>query len=279
MRFWFILLIWLPAVRALTVVPELNLNLSQLAPEQRSELFELESRLTDYLGSIDWDPEETTLVLRVPVAIQVRSATVAGSYTEYSGLFASGNKGDLSIDEGSWRFRIPEGRFEHNEDNFDSFLSMVDFHMLLVIGYEYDKLAEFGGTAMFERARRLGAQAMFSEQQDGWDERNERLERLLDMRNKDFRTLRWVTHSAWWFRTKQKSPYEAWKAVRLALDLAERIDNPSQLAPWFKANSRSLVEILLQGKDTDGLQRLSRLDNMEPQRSEAYRDAILQLSR
>jgi len=278
-RFWLALLLWLPSALALTVVPELNLNLIQLTPDQRAELFDLETRLTDYLNSVDWDPEETTLTLRIPLAIQVRNAMEGGSATEYMGLFAGGNKGDFSIDEGLWRFRIPEGRFEHDEDNFDSFLSMLDFHVLLVIGYEYDKLAEFGGTPMFERARRLGSQAMFSEQQDGWDERNERLERLLDMRNKDFRTLRWVTHTAWWFRSKQNSPYDAWKAVRLALELAERIDNPTQLAPWFKANSRSLVEILVQGRDVDGLQRLSRLDSLDPQRSEAYRDALLELSK
>lgn len=278
MRFCLLLLLWLPSVFALTVVPELNLNLNQLTQEQRAELFDLEGRLNDYLASVDWDPEESSLVLRIPIAIQIRTAMESGSATEYSGLFASGNKGDFSIDEGLWRFRIPEGRFEHNEDSFDSFVSMLDFHILLVIGYEYDKLAEFGGAPLFERARRLGALAMFSEQQDGWDERAERLERLLDMRNKDFRTLRWVTHTALWFRTVQKSPYDAWKAARLALDLAERIDNPSQLAPWFKANSRSLTEILVLGKDRESLQRLSRLDNLDPQRSEAYREALLRLA-
>ncbi len=279
MRFWLVLLLWLPVARALTLVPELNLNLNQLTPEQRAELFDLETRLTDYLSTVDWDPDETTLTLRIPVAIQVRSAVETGSATEYMALFATGNKGDYSVDDASWRFRLPDGRFEHNEDSFDSFLSLIDFHILLVLGHEYDKLAEFGGNAFYERARRLGSQAMFSEQQMGWDKRTEQLDQLLDMRNKDFRTLRWVTHTALWFRTVQTSPYDAWKAACLALDLAERIDNPSQLGPWYKANSRSLIEIFEQGKDSDSLDRLLRMDNLDPQRSEAYRDAISRLNR
>lgn len=279
MRFCLVLLVWLPVARALTLVPELNLNLSQLTPEQRAELFDLENRLTDYLSTVDWDPEESGTTLRVPVAIQVRSAMETGSATEYMGLFATGNKSDYSLDDPSWRFRVPDGRFDHNEDSFDSFLSLIDFHVLVVLGHEYDKRSEFGGNAFFERARRVGSQAMFSEQQLGWDRRTQQLDELLDLRNKDFRTLRWVTHTALWFRTVQASPYDSWKSARLALDMAERIDNPTQLSPWYKANFRALIEIFEQGKDEDSLDRLLRMDNLDPQRTEAYRDAISRLNR
>jgi hypothetical protein len=277
-RLLILLLIWLPAARALTIVPEVTVNLNQLTSDQRSELFDLEARLTEYLSAFDWDPEETRLTLRVPIAIQFRTAVETGSAMEYTALFAGGNKGDLTFDENVWRFRVPSERFTHNEDSFDSFLSMIDFHLRLVIGAEYDKLAEFGGTAMLERARRIGDMAMFSEQQEGWAKRKERLELMLDSRNQTLRSLRWVTHTAWWFRSSQHSDYEAWKTVRLALDLAAQIDNPTQLAPFFKANYRSLAEVLVKGRDLEGLQQLMRLDALDPTRTRFYQDAMSRAS-
>lgn len=277
MRLLILLLACLPAARALTLVPEVSINLNQLTADQRGELFDLESRLGEYISDFDWDPEETRLVLHVPIAIQLKTAVETGASTEYTALFAGGNKGDISFDENLWRFRVPSDRFEHNEESFDSFLSMIDFHLRLVIGAEYDKLAEFGGTAMLERARRIGAQALFSEQQDGWNKRNERLEKMLDPRNQNQRSLRWATHTAYWFRSVQHSDYEAWRTARLALDLAAEIDNPTQLTGYFKANSRSLTEILVQGKDMEGLQLLMRLDSMDPARTQKYQDAMLRV--
>lgn len=271
----FVFLAWVASASALTVVPEVTLNMGTLTPDQKAELFDLESRLTTYMGDFDWDPEETRLTLRIPVALQVRTAVEVGPNVEYTALFAGGNKGDISFDENAWRFRIPGGDFVHDENTFDSFLSMIDFHVRWVIAAEYDKLAEFGGNAQFEIARRIGAQAMFSEMQDGWAKRNERLEQALDPRNQDMRTLRWLTHMAYWLRTAQKSDYEAWRSMRLALDLAESLDNPTQLAPFFKVNHRSITEILITAKDMDGLQLLMRLDSLDPTRTQFYQDAML----
>jgi hypothetical protein len=270
-------LTWVSTTLALTVVPEVTINMGTLTPDQKAELFDLETRLTTYMSDFDWDPEEARLTLRIPVALQVRTAAEVGPNVEYTALFAGGNKGDLSFDENAWRFRIPSGDFVHDENSFDSFLSMIDFHVRWVIAAEYDKLAEFGGNAQYEIARRIGAQAMFSEMQEGWAKRNERLEAVLDPRNQDMRTLRWLTHMAYWLRTNQKSDYEAWRSVRLALDLAEGMDNPTQLAPYFKVNHRSLAEILVMAKDMDGFQLLMRLDNLDPSRTQFYQDAMLRV--
>lgn len=272
-----LLLAWAGTARALTVVPEVTINLGQLTSEQKSELFDLESRLSEYLAEYDWDAEEPRLTLRIPVAIQVTSAVETGAHVEYTALFTGGNKGDLRFDDNLWRFRVPDGRFEHEDGTFDSFLSMIDFHVYWVVGAEYDKLAEFGGTAMYERSRRIGSQAMFSEHQEGWARRNELIEQVLDPRQRDLRSLRWITHTAYWFRTVQKSDYEAWKAVRLALDLADQMDNPSQLTQYFKANHRSLTEILVKGRDLEGVQLLMRLDSLDPSRIQVYQDALLRI--
>lgn len=262
---------------ALTVVPEVTINTGTLTPDQKAELFDVESRLTAYMGDYDWDSEETRLTLRIPIALQVRTATEVGPNIEYTALFAGGNKGDLSFDENAWRFRIPSGDFVHDENSFDSFLSMIDFHVRWVIAAEYDKLAEFGGKAQYELARRIGSQAMFSEMQDGWAKRNERLEQVLDPRNQDLRTLRWLTHMAYWLRSAQKSDYEAWRSVRLALDLAEGMDNPTLLGPYFKSNYHSLTDILVTAKDMDGFQLLMRLDSLDPTRTQYYQDAMLRV--
>jgi hypothetical protein len=277
-RFLFLLVLAFK-VSALVIEPDININTETLKPEQREELFNLKERLEAYLTDEDWDPEEEHLRIGFPLAIQFRTAIEVGAGWEYTALFASGNKSDINFDESAWRFQVPSGRLEFNQDVNDSFLAMINYHLFLIIGYEYDRLGEFAGEEFFQRARQTGMLARLDERSDGWDRRMQTMEELLDPRNQNLRSLRWVTHTAFWFRSVMKNDYEAWKAIRLALDIAEEIDNPGKLSGWFKANYESIVEILVKGKDQDALFLLMRLDNLDPQRTEYYQEQLLRFNR
>lgn len=266
------------AANALIIEPEININTDQLPPDQKEELYNLKDRLEDYLGDRDWDPEEEHLHLGIPMAIQFRTAIEVGAGWEYTAQFYSGNQSDISIDESTWTFLIPDGRFEYNEDRNDSFLAMIDYHVYLIMGYEYDKLGEFAGEEALQQARRIGMRARLDERSAGWDRRMIKLEELLDPRRASYRSLRWVTHTAYWFRTVMRNDYEAWKTARLALDLIDELDDPTLLSGYFKANHRSLVEILIKGKDQDALFFLIRLDSLDPQRTEYYQEQLLRLN-
>lgn len=274
----------LPAtpLSALTIVPEVSVILERLPEEKRPPLEGLAEQLQAYVGEFDWDPEEPRLELRFPIVIQFASAAESGGHSVYTANFATSSGGDVVIDEKErdWRFTMePYARLEHGVDGFDPFLGMIDYHMRLLIAMEYDKLAEFGGNDQFELARRVADLAMFSEYSDGWSKRRDRLNSLLDPDLAPVRTLRWTTHLAFWFSEMAHNDYEAWNTILIAVDLAEQIDDPSRLTTYWRANHERIADLLVTAKDDRTLTRLTRIDNMDPQRSAYYQARIAELLR
>ncbi len=263
---------------ALEIEADISINSGTLKPEQREPLFDLRERLERYLEERQWDEAEEHLKIGIPIALQFTSAVETGSGWEYTAQVATGNKRDISVDDNAWRFVVPDGEFQFNDTYVDSFLALINFYVLQMIAYEYDKLSEFGGEALFQQARQIGIMARLDERSEGWDRRMQKLEDLLDPRYTMYRSLRWVTHTAYWFRTVMKNDYEAWKTARLALDMVEEIDNPGLLTGYFKANHRSITSILIKGKDQEGLFLLMRLDTFDPERNEYYQDQLLRLN-
>jgi hypothetical protein len=75
----------------------------------------------------------------------------------------------LVVTETNWGFEYSFGaNLTYNVRRFDYFTSVIDFYMLLVIGFDMDSYEELGGNIAFEKAREillLGA----AQQADGWE--------------------------------------------------------------------------------------------------------------
>jgi hypothetical protein len=265
---------------ALHLQPEVSVNVDMLQEDFQKDLFDLSEKIEDYVAEVDWDPENEDLTLFVPIVVQFRTATEEGARTVYTANFAGGNQGDIRFDENTWRFTLNSyGRYEHNEDRFDPFLSMIDYHLRLVVAYEYDKLSEFGGDDFFNQARSIADLAMFDEMKDGWSKRREKLERHLVPERQIVRSVRWLTHTAYWFREVGENDYEAWTTMLLAIDLIEEFDNPGVLNDFWKVNYKVVSDIFFKAGDSDNLYRLLRLDTMDPQRAMHYQEQASRASR
>jgi len=60
----------------------------------------------------------------------------------------------LKIIENTWSFEYSRGaNFTYSTMRFDRFVSMIDFYMLLVIGFDLDSYGELDGTPAFEKAK------------------------------------------------------------------------------------------------------------------------------
>ncbi len=268
----FLVLGWVSLVQALTIQPEISIELAQLPQDKRGPLLNLEERLAAYISDYDWDEDEQTLGLTVPLAIQLTNVSEEGANTVYQAKVACSNGGDLRIDESDWKFTVDAiGAFRHQENQFDSFLGMVDYCVLMVIASEYDKLGEFAGDAMYEKVRRVLELAQFSTYRDGWSDRYRKLDQVtLAQENRPYRTLRWVMHTAIWFRQVMDNDYEAWTTTLTALDLATEIDDQTKLSTFWDANYRIICEILVKARDEESILRLLRLDTSDPQRRDHY---------
>ena len=263
---------WVTLAQALSIQPEISIELAQLPQDKRGPLLNLEDRLSDYIQDYDWDVDEQTLQLTVPLAIQFTAVSEEGANTLYQAKIACSNGGDLRIDESDWTFTIdPMGAFRHQENQFDSFLGMIDYCVLMVIASEYDKLGEFAGDPMYERVRRVLELAQFSTYRDGWSVRSRKLDQdILAADKRPYRTLRWVMHTAIWFREVMENDYEAWTTVRTALDLAREIDDPILLNFWWDSNYQIICDILVRARDEETILGLLRMDASDPQRRDYY---------
>lgn len=150
----------------------LYIDMQQVQPENRSYANSLERDLTSYLNNqrftnINWQGPP------IPVDISIY---LTGGYNGSFGakLFIAskrylyGQEGGTSVTlkmiENQWGFDYRQSSVPvFNPLRFDSFISVLDFYILLIIGMDNDTYADLSGTPMFERAKQLcqlGSQAM-----------------------------------------------------------------------------------------------------------------------
>ncbi len=99
----------------------------------------------------------------------------------------------LQISDQSWQFSFAQGTpLIFDLERFDHLTSVLDFYAYLMLGYDYDTFEEYGGTAHFERARRI-AELGESQGAIGWSDlggdrgRNDLVSQMLDPRFKPLR--------------------------------------------------------------------------------------------
>jgi hypothetical protein len=86
-----------------------------------------------------------------------------------------------------------------NRDVYDPITTLLDYYVLLIIGYDYDSFSEFGGTPYFERAR-IAADLAKNASGTGWSKlggergRTTIVEELLDPRFRDVRIAYYTYH-------------------------------------------------------------------------------------
>jgi hypothetical protein len=260
---------------ALTIQPQVSVDITGLLPEKRDALFNIKDKLTSYIRDYDWDEEEPGLTLNFPYVIQFKSAVDYGTSIRYTAHFAGGNGSDIKFDEKTWYFTLDQfSSFNHSDIDFDSFTAMIDYHTRLAIAYEYDKLEEFGGDDQFQKAIRISDKALFDDMKEGWSRRREKLDDILDDNMRKYRTLRWVTHTAFWFRSVMHSDYDAWTTAKTALIMIEEINNPGALDGYWNANHRTMIDIIIQARDVDSIFKIMSLDSVNPQRQTYYQDKL-----
>ncbi len=142
---------------------QVSVNMEQLSQEARIDVSSMENDLERYINNqrftdMDWDGPQ------IPVDITIVLAGGNGSYSARmfiaSKRYIYGQEGGTSVAlkmvENNWSFRYQRGAmFSFNLNRFDELSSIIDFYMLLIIGFDLDSYNELGGTRVFERAKRI----------------------------------------------------------------------------------------------------------------------------
>lgn len=150
---------------------KVTVNMESIPEDERYFINSMQSDVENYLSSqrftdIKWEGP--------PIPVDVTIVITGGSNHRYSAqlLIASrryiyGQEGGTSITmkliDKDWSFEYNQGAMlSYNTSRFNEFTSLLDYYMLLVIGFDSDTYGELDGTKIYDMAKNvcmLGATA------------------------------------------------------------------------------------------------------------------------
>ena len=143
---------------------EVTVNMEQLVFEARNNVATMKRDIENYINNQkftqnDWEGD--------PINVQITIYLSGGTNNIYSAKMflistrpiegtGSGQSVNLKFYESGWSFEYALGaNLTYNLSRFDAFASVIDYYMLLVIGFDLDTWEELGGNSAFTEARRV----------------------------------------------------------------------------------------------------------------------------
>ena len=110
-----------------------------LPQEKQDKLMDFADRVMQFLDSAPWcdDPWNTPVYLSITLRLEDMSS---GAEERYKGTIIVSNSYDIQFSDLRWRFAYQSGdQILYEENNFDSFTSVLAFYVNMILGGEFDK--------------------------------------------------------------------------------------------------------------------------------------------
>jgi len=146
------------------VKAEININVEQLEFETRNNVSTMKRDLESYIDNtkfldMDWEGD--------PINVNITIYLSGGANNRYSAklflastrtLDGPGDRKSVNVKfyDDKWSFEYGLGaNLTYNPLRFDEFTSLIDYYMLLVIGFDLDTYGELDGSPAFAAARKI----------------------------------------------------------------------------------------------------------------------------
>lgn len=170
-------IIFVGSLKAQEIVAKVSVNLEQIPDEYRYMISSLENDLTNYINNqkftnINWEGE------RIPVDINI--AVTGGARNRFAAQifiaakrFIEGQEGGQSVTlrliDKEWTFEYNQGAMlSYNPTRYNEFTSLIDFYMLLIIGFDADTYEELSGSRIYDNSKQIVSLASTYDV-DGWE--------------------------------------------------------------------------------------------------------------
>jgi hypothetical protein len=247
---------WTPLYAQL-VIPEVNIDTQRLPEEARTKLVGLDSILTLYLQNQEWARDDYQYDYPIQINIYFTDYTPDPAEDRYKAKLIVTNKQDVRLEDTRWELglRTPPV-FRPGE--FQSFKSLVEFYVWILVGLEIDRLEKLGGNPYYEKAKQIDIQGSTSPYYFGWDKRLETLRALQSDQNQNARELNFFYYTGIYFDDqkdyKQSKDYLYYALVKLdkvPIDIQNR---------FLEVNHRQFAEALVRAGYVKGVRALMQLD-------------------
>lgn len=282
------------AVLSQEIKAKVTVNTELLSLEAKQYVATLANDLENYINNQkfvveEWEGEPIPVDINIYFTsggnnrYRAKMAIVSRRYVDNPQKDLNETVPTLVVTETNWGFEYSFGaNLTYNVRRFDYFTSVIDFYMLLVIGFDMDSYEELGGNTAFEKAREillLGA----AQQADGWEvdaemgsyTKSNFVKELLDPRYYPFRKLIF----SYYVDGIDKLNYDKEEGKRAIVEVIsqmakfkrERIVESSVLVQlFFDAHSRTIATLFNGYKNEEFFSNLMYLD---PKNSMLYQDA------
>lgn len=126
---------------------------------------DIKSVIERYINEHKWTNDTYREVERIVMNIQVSLLSIDGSSNFESALIVTAERPIYNstsqsmlfqFSEPSWKFNYTPNRTLLNDPlQYDDFATMLDYYVMLALGYDGDSFAELGGTSYFRRAQNI----------------------------------------------------------------------------------------------------------------------------
>lgn len=278
-------------VKSQEIQIEVNINVEQLEFEARNYVSNMKRDIENYVNNQkftqnDWEGP------KIPVQMTIYLA--GGSNNRYSAkMFLISTRPidgpgerqsvNLKLFDNQWSFEYGLGaNLTYNPLRFDAFTSLIDYYMLLIIGFDLDTWEELGGNSSFSEVRKIvelgisqNAEGFTSNSAPGDFTKFNLTSELSNMRFFDFRKLLF-SYYVDGLDLMEKQKEQAMKNLKnfiyeLALYKRDKLVESSVLMQlFFDTKAQEIASIFNGVHDDEVFQNLKYLD---PSNSTLYDDA------
>ena len=262
-------------IRAQRIEAKVETDLRTLPIEKQQKLANFADKVTHYINSYEWnnDPWRTEIPLHVQLILEDRSTNAED---RYAGQILIHNNYDQQFFDKRWSYAYNSGdNLVHQENGLDSFSSVLDFYIYLVLAGEFDKWSTLGGQVYFEKAKSIAEQAKFGMGRfiEGWDRRLDLVNYLLGDRHKPYRDM--VDYYFYGISFIKEDNARARQHCATAITMLDKLltnDPENEYAKKFvDAHYIEMVEIFRRAQNKDPLRTLMVID---PIHAQIYRDIL-----
>lgn len=258
-----ILGLWLSPT--ITLAQEFNcrvsVNIQQLSGSEFTFLRELEEKMSIYINERSFTEDRYEEHERIDCIIQIIFEESV-SLTSFSARMVLSTARPiygtpsvstvLQLSDESWQFNYAQGTpLVFDLERFEALTSVLDFYVYVMLGYDYDTFSELGGSAHFERARRI-AELAETRGAVGWSDlgsdrgRSALVDQILDPRFKPLREAYYKYHFGGldvFVSETDLARQNALDALQGLKDLYDEISREYVLDIFFTAKAEELAAI------------------------------------
>jgi hypothetical protein len=184
-----------------------EVNYEAVSSTHKDLLHNLQADVSNYVNNYNWGEGNPDEKVSCMINIFVKSAVAENRYLAQ--IFVGSARPIYNVQENTavirvmdelWEFGYVRDRpLEHNFYTFDGLTSLLDFYMLLVMGYDFDTYDRLGGTPYFQTASEIASKGR-SLGVDGWQvttssySRVRLVDELLSPAGEGLRAASWEYH-------------------------------------------------------------------------------------